>query len=432
MKLALVNPPWSFEGSIYFGCREPHLPLELGYTKALAEAEGSDVLLVDAQLGYTWRTGEDGRPLGDVREALASFRPDATAITTAPSYLFWRCPPPELRVPMRALRSIRDVAGTSIAIGPHASTTPASTLEKLGADFAVVGECEGTLSKLEHARSWNDLPSMASRGRTDLARAGMDVKSLPALRWPTIALDRHAHHHHRFEAEPIGPGAEMETSRGCPYHCTFCAKDNYRDAFRKRPLDVVLDELDGLIAAGVRYVYFIDEIFVPNPSLLEALAERDIRFGVQMRIDNWTPALLQLLGKAGCVSIEGGMESISERGRSLLAKHCKLSTEELTELFVVAKKHVPFVQANLLDCTADSRESIEKWRRYLRDRGVWANEPVPMFAYPGSPEYALRFGACDDMAWDRALTQYLSQFEAFSDIQDTAPRPLSELERDDD
>jgi anaerobic magnesium-protoporphyrin IX monomethyl ester cyclase len=30
MRVALVNPPWSFAGSIYFGCREPHLPLELG------------------------------------------------------------------------------------------------------------------------------------------------------------------------------------------------------------------------------------------------------------------------------------------------------------------------------------------------------------------------------------------------------------------
>ena len=36
MKVALVNPPWSFENSIYFGCREPHLPLELGYCRGAA------------------------------------------------------------------------------------------------------------------------------------------------------------------------------------------------------------------------------------------------------------------------------------------------------------------------------------------------------------------------------------------------------------
>ena len=50
MKVALVNPPWTFEGSIYFGCREPHLPLELGYCRALLEGAGHEVLLLDGHL----------------------------------------------------------------------------------------------------------------------------------------------------------------------------------------------------------------------------------------------------------------------------------------------------------------------------------------------------------------------------------------------
>ena len=29
MKFALVNPNWEFKGSTYFGCQEPHYPLEL-------------------------------------------------------------------------------------------------------------------------------------------------------------------------------------------------------------------------------------------------------------------------------------------------------------------------------------------------------------------------------------------------------------------
>ncbi len=42
MRFALVNPAWSFDGSIYFGCREPHLPLELNYSKALLEEAGHE------------------------------------------------------------------------------------------------------------------------------------------------------------------------------------------------------------------------------------------------------------------------------------------------------------------------------------------------------------------------------------------------------
>ena len=28
MRIALVNPCWSYSGSIYFGCQDPHLPLQ--------------------------------------------------------------------------------------------------------------------------------------------------------------------------------------------------------------------------------------------------------------------------------------------------------------------------------------------------------------------------------------------------------------------
>jgi B12-binding domain/radical SAM domain protein of rhizo-twelve system len=267
----------------------------------------------------------------------------------------------------------------------------------------------------------------ALRGRGE--KNATDMKSLPALEWPESVLRVHGHHHHRFERAADGPGAELEASRGCPFRCTFCAKDNFRNGFRKRPLEAILAELDALVARGARYVYFIDEIFVPDKKLLESVRERDVAFGVQMRIDNWTPPMLDLLGEAGCVSIEAGMESISERGRSLLAKHCKLSTEELTDLLIHAKKKVPFVQANLLDATCDRKEDVVAWRKRLLDHGVWANEPVPLFPYPGSPEYTMRFGDVDDHAWERAHAHYLAQFDAFSDIQESRPTALGELER---
>src|SRR5436190_4266569 len=87
MKYALINPRWSFEGSIYFGCREPHLPLEYGYSKALLERAGHEAQIVDAQL--------DELTPQQVHHQVAAFRPDFTVVTTAPSYLFWRCAPPE-------------------------------------------------------------------------------------------------------------------------------------------------------------------------------------------------------------------------------------------------------------------------------------------------------------------------------------------------
>src|SRR4051812_12956251 len=101
MRFALVNPPWTFDGSIYFGCREPHLPLEFGYAKALLERAGHDALIVDGQL--------DGWSAEEMRGCLAAYAPDVTVVTTAPSYLFWRCAPPELRVPRQTIETLAGV-----------------------------------------------------------------------------------------------------------------------------------------------------------------------------------------------------------------------------------------------------------------------------------------------------------------------------------
>jgi len=48
MKFALVNPAWTFEGSTYFGCREPHYPLELLFAHDQIAAAGHEALVIDA------------------------------------------------------------------------------------------------------------------------------------------------------------------------------------------------------------------------------------------------------------------------------------------------------------------------------------------------------------------------------------------------
>ena len=59
--------------------------------------------------------------------------------------------------------------------------------------------------------------------------------------------------------------------------------------------------------------------------------------------------MLDLLGAAGCVSIEAGVESLTVEGRAALDKRCRMTTDELAERLIYARRSVPFVQANLLE-----------------------------------------------------------------------------------
>jgi B12-binding domain/radical SAM domain protein of rhizo-twelve system len=425
MRVALLNPPWSFPGSIYFGCPEPHLPLELGYCRSLLEADGHEVLMVDGAL--------DGLGIEGLAERTARFNPDMAVITTAPTYLFWRCAQPELTVPAALAAALRRSVACLIAIGPHGSATPRSVLDKMPVDLVVMGEAEEVVQALAGGAEPAATPGVVLRHRAPDAplpepQAGRFV-DLPALSWPEAWIRAHRHHHHRFERAPDGPGAEVEASRGCPYSCSFCAKLHFRDTYRRRRLDLVLAEIDGLLAQGVTYLYFIDEIFLPRRPLLDALVDRPVVFGVQTRIDLWKPELLELLGAAGCVSIEAGVESVTEQGRATLDKMCRMSTEELAQRLILAKRHVPFVQANLLAVANDDEALLGAWRDRLRGEGIWANDPVPLFPYPGSPNYYTRFGPPDEQAWERAHRSYLQAFEGFSDLQEERPLPLEELER---
>lgn len=57
-----------------------------------------------------------------------------------------------------------------------------------------------------------------------------------------------------------------------------------------------------------------------------------------------------------------------------------------------------------------------------------ANDPVPLFPYPGSPDYRKLWGEPDEWAWERAHDHYLKLFDQFSDVQEARPRSLQELE----
>jgi len=232
MKVALVNPPWRFENSIYFGCRAPHLPLELGYTKALLEQADNVVLILDGHL-----SGQSCEALAD---EVAAFRPEMTVVTTAPSYLFWRCAQPELRMPREFLLALAGRGGTTVAVGPHSSATPATVLRKLGADVAVMGECEEIVARLAETRTFADVPSVAYRAGGDaringIPHAAKFTDPAAAALAKRSGFTRHLHHHHRFDREPMAGCRSGGLARVSVIHALL-RKDDFRDRYRRREL----------------------------------------------------------------------------------------------------------------------------------------------------------------------------------------------------
>lgn len=394
-RIALVNPRWDFEGSRYWACRDPHIPLELLYTEALLQEAGLPALVVDAHL--------EDLSLGSTVDRVAGFAPDIVVVTTAPTYLFWRCCQPELDVPAAACRAMAELAPVA-AIGPHGSATPGYAFDQLGCQYLIRGEPEQELVRLARGDPTGATLRSGEAGSGQVAV--VDLAQLPALDYRAYPIELRTHRHHLFWGE--GRGAEVEFSRGCPYGCSFCNRRFFRGRYRQRPVERVLAELRRLRDRGIDYVYFIDELFGLGrcDALIEALIDEPIvQFGCETRIDLWDEPRLERLAAAGCISVEFGLESPFPDVQSSLNKGYRIDGDRILDLMAYAKARIPWVQGDMMEAPGASdelRRRTEEWRQEAIGRGVWVSEPIQLFLYPGCDLHDRLIGPLGDDSWIKA------------------------------
>lgn len=108
----------------------------------------------------------------------------------------------------------------------------------------------------------------------------------------------------------------MITSLGCPYKCSFCIPGTMD--FKLRDIDNCIEELRYIRSLGIREILFQDSTLTVNRKHIVRLCKRMIEEKLGMkwiclsRVDNVDRELLELMKKAGCHSIQFGVESGDE------------------------------------------------------------------------------------------------------------------------
>jgi radical SAM superfamily enzyme YgiQ (UPF0313 family) len=121
---------------------------------------------------------------------------------------------------------------------------------------------------------------------------------------------------------------KLTLAHGCYWKkCSFCDVTlDYIGRYEVAGADLLVDRIETLIAeTGERGFHFVDE--AAPPAVLRAVAERllardvRIRWWGNIRFEKtFTPALAQLLARAGCIAVTGGLEVASNRLLSLMQK----------------------------------------------------------------------------------------------------------------
>ena len=196
--------------------------------------------------------------------------------------------------------------------GMHVSALPEEAREHC--DSVVIGEAEGV---------WPEVLRDFERGALQpVYRQGADLPPLGGLPRADWNLYR-----------PKGylPVHFVETSRGCPIGCDFCAVTSaFGGRLRHRPIDDVIAELKALVPfKGLfvfkRAVFFVDDNIAGDRAyarqLLERVAELRIRWFGQASINiAKDPELLRRCQQSGCVGLFIGLETLSPETLAAVGK----------------------------------------------------------------------------------------------------------------
>lgn len=164
------------------------------------------------------------------------------------------------------------------------------------ADALVIGEAEGVWEQLLHDFLAG---KMKERYQRDTPH------SLVGLRIP-----RHDLVKREFYSLPN----VMETARGCPNKCAYCAVTKYWGyRYRFRPVQEVIDEIRSMPPGGIA---FVDDNIIGSPSrakeLFTAMIPLKRKWSSQADLKlAKDPELLELCAKSGCQWIFMGIESVN-------------------------------------------------------------------------------------------------------------------------
>ncbi len=254
------------------------------------------------------------------------------------------CMTPEFEGAEIAARQLKEACPDLPVVfgGQHPTIVTREVLRQDYCDFVCVGEGEETFGAfLEAFAAGSDLGEVSGLAfkdregncRTNPPRPQIaDVDSIPIPAYHLLDLDRYAEAETGRYTPKYKRAIQIFTSRGCPWHCTYC-HDLFGKKFRGRSPENVLAEIR-LLYDRYRIQEFMveDDIFNFDMDRAKRICDMIVEQGLQIalqfgngvRLERLDEELVQKLAAAGTHHISIAIESASPRVQSLSRKNLKL------------------------------------------------------------------------------------------------------------
>lgn len=251
--------------------------------------------------------------------------------------------------------------------GYHPTACPEEAMDH--ADAVCVGEGEDVWPRI-----LNDALAGRLQSRYDAPRAA----SFPPTR-PDRSL---------FAGQRYLPLELVETGRGCPNRCAFCAIAGFhRQRYRRRDAGEIVDELRGLRG---RRIFFVDDNISADRNGLIELCHRIEPLGLtwisQASIDvARDDALPGLMARSGCAGLLIGFESLDPERLREMDKRSNRVAEYATAIDRLRRAGIAIYGTFVFGYPGDSTTTFDRCVEFARREKFFLAAFNQLIPFPGTP-----------------------------------------------
>ena len=352
-------------------------------------------------------------------EEIIEYKPDLVGISTVTE---------NMNIAVQWAENFKTALQVPVIIGgDHISALPHTLPEVF--ELGVVGEGEETFAEicrfmLEEKNWIQKLPDV--QGISYHGKNGVAITPSRPLIDPMDKIP-----YPRREKEFWGGFHYCFTSRGCPYHCTFCSPTVIWKKFRPFSAEYVIGEFREIFRNFTPYyIHLFDDLFIGDKARIKAIKRlvrkegfhRLVSFGGHIRADLMDDELCEDLIGMNFNSGSFGAESGSDKILKFLK--CGSSTVEMNQkaIDICYKWNLMLNISFIIGTPGETEEDIIKTIKFIEKnrRKLVGIEVFALLPYPGTPLWNMmkRKGVVsDDMNWDYFRTKaFFSDYELDDDF----------------
>lgn len=401
--VTLVNPPMVTQKGDFFGTGIPYMPLELVQLATYLKSKGYAIELIDAFGKATTTTRKttthfiQGLSPGQVRKLVPK---NTDLIIIYAGRLFNHEEVVSLITELQKMEKTLAVMENTQAVTAYSLRRVSKEFFRLGVDYLITGEPELRVEEMIKALAAKQEPNVEgilTKKRSDVPAKKAylkDIDNLPAPDWSMVALHNYWRlgvSHAPLTSKKYLP---LQTSRGCPYPCTFCViPDTNERTWRFHSPKYVVDEMEENVKKfGVREFHLEDL----NPGILKKRIEEicheilkrklkvSWKIGSGTKIEHLNEKTLELMAKAGCTYISISPESGSKRILKLMDKYFD-HDYALSMIKAMHKYGIASQACFVLGYPGEEKSDLQDTKEYIKKLAKAGCDEIALFILTPSP-----------------------------------------------